>query len=86
MFRRSVLAGAPDGLSFLGELFDRPRIALPSLTSGDRLFDGSGSFAGDHAVGVNDVIFGQPTQIPLPGGVLSLGGASLALAGLRRRT
>ncbi|MEO1687486.1 MAG: VPLPA-CTERM sorting domain-containing protein [Pseudomonadota bacterium] len=87
LLKETVPFGDDGSFSFLGAAFDSAVVASVRIVSGDLqlLADGSlNSQSGDFVV-MDDFIFGEPTQVPLPAaGWLLLAGIG-GLAAVRRR-
>ncbi len=85
----NVLTAAeePEGLSFIGVVFDDPVVAKVSVVSGSESFLSNGLFteSGGDRIVMDDFIFGEPTPVPVPPalamlGTVLLGGAAWSRA------
>ena len=77
IFSRNILAGANQGLSFLGAVANAgEKIARVRLTSGANTITSNGILGNpsDDVVVMDDFLYAEPTAVPEP--------SSLALAGL----
>ena len=89
IFSRNVLAGANQGLSFLGAIADAgEKIARVRLTSGLNTITANGALgnASDDVVVMDDFLYAEPTAVPEPSSLVLAGlGLLCSLGWIRRR-